>query len=99
MTNGPGRINYLQITSLCDREVTLRWGTPLVLYIVAEIKPQSQGYVCIGSQGYNEWQTLAFKATTDRKEVSPEAHKRSLVGQRSYSTPRQFFKTPSRKNR
>ena len=25
--NGPGRINYLQLTNLCGREVLLRYGT------------------------------------------------------------------------
>ena len=27
VTNGPGRINYLQLTNLCGSEVLLRWGT------------------------------------------------------------------------
>ena len=38
--NGPGRINYLQLTNLCDREVILRWGTLLGLCMVAEIIPR-----------------------------------------------------------
>lgn len=72
VTNGPGRITYLQLTNLCDREVILRWGTPLGMWMMPDAIPRSQGYVSVGSRKYREWQTLAFEATTDREEVSPK---------------------------
>ena len=77
--NGPGRINYLQLTNICDREVILRWGTPLGLCMVADTIPHSQGYVSVGSRRYNEWQTLAFEATTDREVAPPETYEGPLV--------------------
>ena len=88
--NGPGRINYLQLTNICDREVILRWVTPIGLCMVADTIPQSQGYVSVGSRRYNEWQTLAFKATADRKDVSTETYEGTLVDHRSYHTPRKM---------
>ena len=87
VTNGPGQIHYLQLTNLCDREVILRWETSLGLWMVADTISRSQVYVSVGSRRYNEWHTLAFEATTDREEVSPEAYEELLVDQRSYSTP------------
>ena len=88
VTNGPGRINYLQPTNLCGRDVILRWGTPLGFWMVADMIPRSQGFVSVESRRYNEWQALAFEATTDLKEFSPDAYEEPLVDQRSYPTPR-----------
>ena len=68
VTNGPCKINYLQLTNICDREMLLRWGTTLELWMVADTIPRSQGYVSVESRRYNEWQNLAFKATTDREK-------------------------------
>ena len=39
--NEPGRINYLQLTNLFDREVILCWGTPLGLWMVVNTMPLS----------------------------------------------------------
>ena len=36
VTNGPGRITYLQLTNLCDREVILRWGTSLGMWMMPD---------------------------------------------------------------
>ena len=83
MNNGPGRINYLKLTNLGYREVILGWGTPLGLWMVEGIIPRSRGYVSVGSRRYNEWKTLAFKATTDREEVSLEMYEEPSVEQRS----------------
>ena len=60
--------------------------------MVADLIPRSQGYVSVGSRPYNEWQTLAFEATTDREEVSPEAYEGPLVDQISYPTQRKILK-------
>ena len=48
VTNGSGRINYLHLTNLGDREVILRWGTPLGLWIVADMILGLKGYVSVG---------------------------------------------------
>ena len=39
--NEPVRINYLHLTNICDREVILRWGTLLGLFIIAVMIPRS----------------------------------------------------------
>ena len=46
----------------------------------------------VGSRRYNEWQTFAFEASTDREEISPEAYEGPVVDQQSYSTPRKNLK-------
>ena len=92
VNNGPGRINYLQLTKLCYREVILRWGARLGLRMVANTVPRSQGYVSVGSRRYNEWQTLALEVTADREEVPTAAYEGPLVDQRSYPTPRKILK-------
>ena len=72
VTTGPGRIKYLQLTNLVDQEVILNHDTPLGWWMAADMIPRSPGYVSVGSRRYNEWQTLAYEATTDRKEEFPE---------------------------
>ena len=67
-------------------------GTPLKLWMVADMTPRLQGYVSVVSRRYNEWQTLAFEATTDREEASPKEYEGPLVDQRSYPTPRKILK-------
>ena len=46
----------------------------------------------VGSRRYNECQTLAFDATTDRDDVSPKAYKGLLVDPRTYPTPRKIIR-------
>ena len=88
MTYGPGRIIYLQPTTLGDHEVILRWRTPLGLWMVAaDMIPRLQGYVSVGLRLYNECQTLVLEAKTDREEVLAKAYEGPLVEQRSYPTP------------
>ena len=60
--------------------------------MVADTIPRSQGYVSVESRRYNEWQNLAFEATTNREDVSPETHEGPLVDQRSYPTPRKILR-------
>ena len=52
--NGSGRINYLQLTNLCDLEVYLDQGTLLGLWMIADTIPRSQGCVSVRSRRYNE---------------------------------------------
>ena len=60
--------------------------------MVADMMPRSQVYVSVGSRRYNEWQTFALEASTDREEISPEAYEGPVVDQQSYSTPRKNLK-------
>ena len=60
--------------------------------MVADMMPRLQVYVSVGSRRYNEWQTFAFEASTDREEISPEAYKEPEVNQRSYPTSRRIRK-------
>ena len=64
VTTGMGRINYLHLTNLSDKEVTLDRGPALGWIMAADMVPQYPGYVSIGSRRYSEWQTLEFEATT-----------------------------------
>ena len=69
MINGPGRINYLQLTNLCDRGVILRWGTPLKLDGSEHDTPIARIRVCGVARNYNEWQTLVVIAEGDRRDL------------------------------
>ena len=65
VTSGPVQIKYLQLTNLRDREIILKHGDSLALWMTSDMIPRSPGYVSIGSRRYTEWQTLAFEATTE----------------------------------
>ena len=58
--------------------------------------PRSPGYVSVGSRRYNEWQTLAYEATTDRKEIFPEEKTGPLVDHPSYPTPKKILIRPTK---
>ena len=60
MTNETGKIMFLQLTNICNRDVCLNYRAPLALWMTADMILRSQGYVFVGSQRYMEWQTLAF---------------------------------------
>ena len=87
VVTGPGKIKYLQLTNLSDRDLVLRHGAPLGLWMAADMIPRSPGYVSVGSRRYNEWQTLAFEATVDREEELPEPYVGPLVDHPEYPTP------------
>ena len=53
VTTGPGRIKYVQLTNLVDREVILNCDTPLGWWMAEDMIPRSPGYVSIGSRRYN----------------------------------------------
>ena len=63
VTDGPGKIKYLIITSLGDREIIISSGTPLALWMPADMIPVSPVYMSVGSGRYKEWQTLEFEAS------------------------------------
>lgn len=50
--------------------------------------PRSPGYVSVGSRRYNEWQTLAFKATTEQKSEESEEETGPLLDHSTYPTPK-----------
>ena len=52
-----------------------------------DMVPRSPGYFSAGSRRYNEWQTLAFEATTDQAEEVAEEYTGPLVGRPSYPIP------------
>ena len=87
VVTGPGKIKYLQLTNLSDRDLVLRHGAPLGLWMAADMIPRSPGYVSVGSRRYNEWQTLAFEATVDREEELPKPYVGPLVDHPEYPTP------------
>ena len=94
VTTGPGQIKYLQLTNIGDQEVILGDGPPLGWWMAVDLIPRSPGYVSVGSRRYNEWQTLAFEATTDRKEDQAEAFTGPLVNHSSYPTPKKIMIRP-----
>ena len=61
----------------------------------ADMVPRTPGYVSVGSRRYNEWQTLAFEATTDREEVPPEEY----TGPPTISYTNENFDQPKKGNR
>ena len=63
----------------------------------ADMVPRTPGYVSVGSRRYNEWQTLAFEATTDRKEEPPEEYTGPLVDHPQYPTPTKILFNPRKK--
>ena len=49
----------------------------------------------MGSRRYNEWQTLAYEATTDRKKEFPDEETGSSVDHSSYLTPKKILIRPT----
>ena len=58
---------YLHLTHLSDKENTLDRGPALGWIMSADMMPQYPVYASVGSRRYNEWQTLAFEATTEKE--------------------------------
>ena len=91
VTDGPGRIKYLQLTNISDRDLILNYGAPLALWMTDDMIPRSQGYVSVGSRRYMEWQTLVFEATTDRNEDEADVYTGPLVDQPAYEKPTRIW--------
>ena len=98
VTTGIGRIKYLQLTNLGDKEVILGHGSPLGWCTAADKIIRYEGYFSVGSQKYQEWQTLAFEATTEKQEESPHAYDGPLVDHPPYSTPTKILSRPKQEN-
>ena len=90
VTNGPGKIKFLQLTNTGDRDLNVNYGPPLALWMTEDMIPRSQRYVSVGLRRYKEWQTLVFKATTDREEEEMEAYAVPLVDHPTYENPPEF---------
>ena len=55
--------------------------------MTADMVPRYPGYVSVGSRRYNEWETLAFEATTEKEKELSSEYDRSLVDHPPYHTP------------
>ena len=88
VTTGIGRINFLQLTNLSDKVVTIDRGTTLGWIMDADMVPRYPGYISVGSRRYNEWKTLAFEATTEKEEEVPPAYAGPLVDHLPFPTLR-----------
>ncbi|CAI5746914.1 unnamed protein product [Peronospora destructor] len=94
VTSGPGRKKYLQLTNISDRDVSLPQGVQLGMWMPADMVPRTPGYVSVGSRRYNEWQTLAYEVTVDRRKEPPEEITGPLVDHPTYSTPTKIMTRP-----
>ena len=93
-----GRIKYVHLTKLSDKEVTLDRGPALGWNMAPEIVPQYLGYVSVVSRRYNERQTISFQATTEKEEEMPPKYSGSLVYHPPYPTPNKILSRPERNN-
>ena len=91
VTNGPGKIKFLQLTNIGDSDLNVNYVAPLALWMTEDMIPRSQRYVSVGSRRYKEWQTLAFDATTDREEEEMEACAGPLVAHPTYEKSTRIF--------
>ena len=98
VTTGMGRVKYSHLTNLSDTVVTLDCGPALGWIMAADMVPQYPGYVSVGSRRYNEWQTLAFKATTEKEEELPPEYAGPLVYHLPYHTPEKILSRPKANN-
>ena len=87
VTAGFGRKKCLHLANLSDQIVILPQGFLLGIWMEKDMVARTPGYVSIGSQKYNEWQTLAYEAMSDRcAEVGLESNE-PLVAHPQYITP------------
>ena len=54
VTNGPGKIKFLQLTNIGDRDLNVNYGAPLALWMTEDMITRSQGYVSVGTRWYKE---------------------------------------------
>ena len=93
-----GRIKYLHLKNFSDTEVTIDRGPTLGWIMAADMVPRYPGYVSVGSRRYNAWQTLAFEATTERKEEVLPANAEPLVDRPTYPLPKKVLSWPTSNN-
>ncbi|POM58039.1 LOW QUALITY PROTEIN: Reverse transcriptase [Phytophthora palmivora] len=65
---GLGRRKYLRVTNLSDKPLTLFDDTWLGIWLNGDHVPHQPGSVLFGTRRYNEWQNLAYEASTDKPE-------------------------------
>ncbi|OWY98607.1 hypothetical protein PHMEG_00030587 [Phytophthora megakarya] len=66
---GLGNTQYLRITNVSERPVTLQRDTRVGIWLAGDHVPRMPGFVSIGSRGYAEWQNLALQAATEQQAV------------------------------
>ncbi|EGZ16784.1 hypothetical protein PHYSODRAFT_330843 [Phytophthora sojae] len=91
VVRGPGRIRYLQVTNISDKDLVLHRNERIAMWLAGDRIPRIPGYVSIGSRRYMEWQNLAFQATTDDRPTNQEAPTGPpvpAVERPNYPTPR-----------
>ncbi|OWZ05764.1 hypothetical protein PHMEG_00022084 [Phytophthora megakarya] len=66
---GLGSTQYLRITNVSERSVTLQRDTRVGIWLAGNHVPRMPGFVSIGSRRYAEWQNLALQATTEQQAV------------------------------
>ena len=94
VTTGIGRIKYLHLTNLSDKEVTLDHGPALGWSMDPDMVPRYPGYVSLGSRRYCEWQTLAFKALTEHGKYTSQGTVEYLVDHPPYPTSKKILSRP-----
>ncbi|OWZ01762.1 LOW QUALITY PROTEIN: hypothetical protein PHMEG_00026793 [Phytophthora megakarya] len=58
---------YLRITNVSERSVTLQRGTRVGIWLAGDHVPRIPSFVSIGSRRHAEWQNLALQATTEQQ--------------------------------
>ncbi|OWZ01744.1 hypothetical protein PHMEG_00026807 [Phytophthora megakarya] len=66
---GLGNTQYLRITNVSERPVTLQRDTRVGIWLAGDHVPRMSGFVSIGSRRYAEWLNLALQATTEQQAV------------------------------
>ena len=82
-------------TDIRDREIILPTHAILGFWVEGDIIPRTQGFVSVGSRRYKEWQTLAYEATTDCVNKSPEEKIGKFEDLPEYVIPKRIIKRPS----
>ena len=77
----------MNLTNLSDQVVTLNRGPDLGWIMDPDMVPRYLGYISAGLRRYNEWQNLAFEATTEKEKELPSEYDGSLVDHPPYPTP------------
>ena len=66
--------------------------------MATDMMPRYPGYISVGSRRYNEWQTLAFGATTEKEEERPPEYAGPLFKRPSYPTLKKVLSLPTGNN-
>ncbi|POM72680.1 LOW QUALITY PROTEIN: Reverse transcriptase [Phytophthora palmivora] len=93
LVKGLGRRRYLRITNLSGQPLTLFDDTWIEIWLSGDHIPRHTGFISIGSRRYNEWQNLAYEATTDRQEDEgvDDVTSEPMVERPQYDRPTQIL--------